>query len=61
MKELTPNDVIDLLADQTFDNAKIVKQKTAHVQRSIKLFYIGMTCFFAFTICRPILLSLINR
>ena len=61
MTELTPNNVIDLLADQTFDNAKIVKQKTAHVQRSIKLFYIGMTCFFAFTIGRPILLSLINR
>jgi hypothetical protein len=61
MKDLTPNDVIDLLADQTFDNAKIVKQKTAHVQRSIKLFYAGMTCFFIFTIGRPILLSFLPR
>src|SRR5713226_3715337 len=61
MKTLTPNDVIDQLADQTFDNAKIVTQKTDHVRRSIRFFYCGMTCFFAFTIGRPILLSLLTR
>ena len=61
MKNITPNDVINQLADQTFDNAKIIKQKTDDVRRSIKFFYYGMTCFFAFTIGRPILLSLITR
>ena len=61
MKAITSNDVIDQLADQTFDNAKIVSQKTGYVRRSIKLFWWGMTCFFAFTIFRPILLSLVAR
>lgn len=61
MKTIAPNDVIDQLADQTFDNAKIVAQKTVHVRRSINFFYYGMTCFFAFTIFRPILLSLVAR
>jgi len=61
MKRLTPNEIIDLLADQTYDNARIVCQKTAAVQRSVKLFCWGMACFFAFTIGRPILLSLVGR
>ena len=47
MKTVTANDVIDQLADQTFDNAKIVLQKTGYVRRSINLFWWGMTCFFA--------------
>jgi Family of unknown function (DUF5706) len=61
MKTLTPNNAIDLLADQTYDNAKIVTKKTAHVRRSITFFYYGMGCFFIFTIGRPILLSLVAR
>lgn len=61
MNEITPNQVIDQLADQTYDNAKIVKQKTNYVRRSIKLFYCGMACFFAFTVGRPLLLSLVAR
>ena len=61
MKTITPNDVINQLADQTFDNAKIVTQTTGYVRRSINLFWWGMTCFFAFTIFRPILLSLVTR
>jgi len=58
---ITPNQVIDQLADQTYDNAKIVARKTAYVLRSIKLFYYGMACFFVFTIGRPLLLSLVAR
>lgn len=61
MKTLTANNAIDLLADQTYDNAKIVAKKTTRVRRSIKFFYYGMAFFFAFTIGRPILLSLIAR
>ena len=61
MKSITPDDVIDQLADQTFDNAKIVTQKTELVRRSINLFWWGMTCFFVFTVFRPILVSLVNR
>ena len=60
MKTITPNDVIDQLADQTFDNAKIVAQKTGYVLRSVNLFWWGMTCFFAFTVFRPILLTLVG-
>jgi hypothetical protein len=58
MKNITPANVIDQIADQTYDNAKIVARKTAHVRRSIRFFYYGLGCFFAFTVCRPILLSL---
>jgi hypothetical protein len=60
MKTITPEEVIDQLDGQTFDNAKIVQQKTGDVRRSIKLFWWGMTCFFIFTIFRPILLSLVG-
>ena len=61
MNAITPTQVIDQLADQTYDNAKIVTRKTEYVRRSIKLFYYGIACFFAFTIGRPLLLSLVAR
>ena len=57
MKTLLPNELIDLLADQTYDNAKIVQQKTQAVQRSMKTFFIGLACFFAFTIGRTIIIG----
>ena len=59
MHRLTPNEVIDLLADQTYDNAKVVQQKTANVQQCIKWFHWGMALFLVFTIGRPILLSFV--
>ena len=58
MKTLTPDGIIDHLADQTYDNAKIVQAKTANVHRSFTLFLVGLCCFLAFTIGRPILVSL---
>jgi hypothetical protein len=58
MKSLNPDGIIDHLADQTYDNAKIVQAKTANVHRSFTLFLCGLYCFLAFTIGRPILLSL---
>lgn len=61
MRTITPNQVIDLLAEQTYDNAKIIAQKTTNVQGCIRLFYWGMACFFAFTIGRPVLLGFLAR
>lgn len=58
MKTLTPDGIVDHLADQTYDNAKVVQAKTANVLRSFTLFLCGLCCFLAFTIGRPILLSL---
>ena len=58
VKTITPSELIDQLADQTFDNAKIVVQKTTYVVQSIKYFWWGMTCFFIFSILRPILVIL---
>jgi len=61
MSVITPNQIIDQLADQTYNNAKIVMKKTDYVRRSIRLFYWGVACFLLFTIGRPILLSLVAR
>lgn len=61
MKQLAPNDVIELLADQTYDNAKVVQQKTADVQQCVKLFLWGMASFFGFTIGRTILVGLVAQ
>jgi len=57
MKTLPPNELIDLLADQTYDNAKIVQQKTQAVQQSMKAFFVGLACFFAFAIGRTIIIG----
>jgi hypothetical protein len=59
MKDITPNGVIDQLADQTSDNAKIVAQESGLRPTQHRIYY-GMTCFFAFIIGRPILLSLVT-
>ena len=58
MKTLTPESVIDTLADQTFDIAKIVQEKMCNVQHGFTYFLCGLCCFLAFTIARPIVLSL---
>lgn len=57
MKTLLPNEALDLIADQTYDNAKIVQQKTRAVQRSIKAFFLGLACFFIFTIGRTVVIG----
>ncbi len=60
MQNITPNQYIENLIDQAFDNAKIVRQKTASVQRSVTIFCWGLGFFFAFTIGRPILIALVG-
>ncbi|MBL0158885.1 MAG: hypothetical protein IPP47_17520 [Bryobacterales bacterium] len=61
MRELTPTDVIDRLADQTYDNAKIVTEKAKSVTRSVKLFLAGVACFLIFTMGRSILLGIVGE
>jgi hypothetical protein len=60
MKTLLPNELLDLLADQSYDNAKIVQQKTRAVQQSMKAFFIGLACFFAFSIGRTIIVGVFS-
>ena len=57
MINLLPNELLGLLVDQTYDNAKIVQQKTRDVQRSTRAFFIGLACFFVFTIGRTIIIG----
>ena len=61
MKVLPPNELLDLIADQTYDNAKIVQKKTRAVQRSTNTFFIGLACFFAFTIGRTVIMGLFPK
>ncbi len=61
MKTLQPDETLDLLADQTYDNAKIVQQKTRAVQASISAFFIGLACFFLFTVGRTIIIGVFTR
>jgi len=42
MKTLSPVSIMETLADQTFDIAKIVQTKAAYVQRSFRCFLIGL-------------------
>lgn len=58
MKTITPDMIIDTLADQTYDNAKIADAKTRNVKHSFKLFLWGLCLFLGFTILRPIIISL---
>jgi Family of unknown function (DUF5706) len=61
MRTLPPNQVIDLLAEQTYDNAKIISLKSDLVRQSVRFFYLGMACFLAFTVGRPVLMGFIAR
>jgi hypothetical protein len=58
MTTLSMNSAIDLIAEQTYDNAKIVARKHARVHDAITRFFLGVLCFLVFTIGRSILLAL---
>jgi len=49
-----------LLAEQTYDNAKVVATKHVRVHEAINRFFLGVLCFLVFTIGRSILLALIR-
>lgn len=53
------NESLRLLAEQTYDNAKVVAKKHARVHEAINRFFWGVLCFLAFTIGRSILLALV--
>jgi Family of unknown function (DUF5706) len=59
MTSLPVNNAIDLIAEQTYDNAKIVARKHERVHDAINRFFLGVLCFLIFTIGRSILLALI--
>jgi hypothetical protein len=61
MRTIPPNQASELLAEQTYDNAKIIARKCSYVQKSIRMFYWGMASFLVFTIGRPIVLALTAR
>jgi len=59
MSSLPANEALRLLAEQTYDNAKVVAKKHARVHEAINRFFWGVLCFLAFTIGRSILLALV--
>jgi Family of unknown function (DUF5706) len=60
MASLEVDEVLSLLAEQTYDNAKVVATKHARVHEVINRFFWGVLCFLVFTIGRSILLALIR-
>ena len=60
MKDITPNGVITNWPTKPLTTPKSSRKKAVYVRRSFASFYYGMTCFFAFIIGRPILLSLVT-
>lgn len=59
MASLPVDVALRLLAEQTYDNAKVVAKKHARVHEAINRFFWGVLCFLIFTIGRSILLALI--
>jgi hypothetical protein len=59
MASLPVNEALRLLAEQTYDNAKVVARKHARVHDAINRFFWGVLCFLVFTVGRSILLALI--
>lgn len=58
MTTLTESSAITFLAEQTYDNAKVVTRKDTIVRRSFNCFIIGTVCFLLFSIGRAIVLAL---
>lgn len=58
---LSAAQLADELMCQTYDNAKVVAQKAAHVQKSIVYLKFGLLAFGIFTLFRPLLLALLVR
>jgi hypothetical protein len=59
MSSLPPDETVGLLAEQTYDNAKVITRKQMRVHGAINRFLGGLLCFLVFTIGRSILLALI--
>ena len=59
MRQPPVNDALRLLAEQTYENAKLLAKKHARVHEAINRFFWRVLCFLAFTIGRSILLALI--
>jgi Family of unknown function (DUF5706) len=60
MASLKADEALCLLAEQTYDNAKVVATKHARVHDAINRFFWGVLCFLIFTIARSILLALVR-
>jgi hypothetical protein len=60
MAALKVDDALCLLAEQTYDNAKIVTKKHLRVHDAINRFFWGVLCFLVFAVARPMLLALIH-
>lgn len=56
---LSADRAAELLAEQTYDNARIMAQKNRMVQRTTDWFVYGMICFLLFTIGQVILLAVL--
>lgn len=59
MTSMTPDHALALLAEQAYDNAKVMVRKNAGVHNAVNLFLGGMTCFLFFTVGQAILLALL--
>lgn len=59
MTSLPVSEALHMLAEQTYDNAKVVATKHARVHEATSRFFWGVLCFLIFTIGRSILLALI--
>ena len=56
---LSADRAAELLAEQTYDNARVMAQKHCVVQQTMDWFAYGMICFLAFTIGQVILLAVL--
>jgi hypothetical protein len=59
MTNLTPDRVVELLAEQTYDNAKIMVVKNAGVHCATHWLFRGMACFLLFTVGQAVRIALL--
>lgn len=59
MESLTPDQVVTLLAEQTYDNAQIMVVKNACVNCATDWLFRGLTCFLLFTVGQAIRIALL--
>lgn len=60
MASLEVDEALCLLAEQTYDNARVVATKHTRVHEAINRFFWGVLCFLVFTIGRSIVLALVQ-
>lgn len=51
---------LELVIEQTYDNAKVMEKKNRSVHNAVNLFFWGMACFLAFTIGRATVFALLT-